>query len=96
MAAKLGLSTCTAICCATAGASSTSMTAPEELSIWSRKAARGRWPFLAIRGGNAGGCTTLSALTAETCFIGASHYGVSDLEALARDTLKFSPVTSIA
>ena len=45
---------------------------------------------LAIRGGSAGGYTTLSALTFRKVFhCGASHYGVSDLEALARDTHKF-------
>jgi dipeptidyl aminopeptidase/acylaminoacyl peptidase len=45
---------------------------------------------LAIRGGSAGGFTTLAALTFHNVFTaGASHYGVSDLEALARDTHKF-------
>jgi dipeptidyl aminopeptidase/acylaminoacyl peptidase len=45
---------------------------------------------LAIRGGSAGGYTTLCALTFHDAFkAGASHYGVSDLEALARDTHKF-------
>lgn len=45
---------------------------------------------LAIRGGSAGGFTTLAALTFHDVFqAGASHYGVSDLEALARDTHKF-------
>jgi dipeptidyl aminopeptidase/acylaminoacyl peptidase len=45
---------------------------------------------LAIRGGSAGGYTTLSALTFRDFFhAGASYYGVSDLEALARDTHKF-------
>jgi dipeptidyl aminopeptidase/acylaminoacyl peptidase len=45
---------------------------------------------LAIRGGSAGGYTTLCALTFRDLFkAGASHYGVSDLEALARDTHKF-------
>lgn len=45
---------------------------------------------LAIRGGSAGGYTTLAALTFEHTFTaGASHYGVSDLEALARETHKF-------
>ncbi|MEW6331399.1 MAG: S9 family peptidase [Pseudomonadota bacterium] len=45
---------------------------------------------LAIRGGSAGGYTTLCALTFHQCFhAGAVHYGVSDLEALARDTHKF-------
>ncbi|MFT5693951.1 MAG: dipeptidyl aminopeptidase/acylaminoacyl peptidase [Oceanicoccus sp.] len=45
---------------------------------------------LAIRGGSAGGYTTLAALTFSDVFkAGASYYGVSDLEALARDTHKF-------
>jgi dipeptidyl aminopeptidase/acylaminoacyl peptidase len=45
---------------------------------------------LAIRGGSAGGYTTLSALAFSEVFAaGASHYGVGDLEALARDTHKF-------
>ncbi|WP_336082433.1 S9 family peptidase [Nocardia sp. SSK8] len=46
---------------------------------------------LAIRGGSAGGYTTLAALThPETPFAaGADHYGVADLEALAADTHKF-------
>jgi dipeptidyl aminopeptidase/acylaminoacyl peptidase len=45
---------------------------------------------LAISGGSAGGFTTLCALTFREVFkAGASHYGISDLEALARDTHKF-------
>ncbi|MGH8587195.1 MAG: S9 family peptidase, partial [Gammaproteobacteria bacterium] len=45
---------------------------------------------LAIRGGSAGGFTTLAALTFRDVFkTGASHFGVSDLEALAKDTHKF-------
>jgi dipeptidyl aminopeptidase/acylaminoacyl peptidase len=45
---------------------------------------------LAIRGGSAGGYTMLCALTFRDVFkAGASHYGISDLEALARDTHKF-------
>jgi len=45
---------------------------------------------LAIRGGSAGGYTTLCALTFHDLFrAGAAYYGVSDLEALARDTHKF-------
>jgi dipeptidyl aminopeptidase/acylaminoacyl peptidase len=45
---------------------------------------------LAIRGGSAGGYTTLCALTFRNIFrAGASYYGVSDLEALTKDTHKF-------
>ena len=45
---------------------------------------------LAIRGGSAGGYTTLCALTFRDVFrAGASYYGVSDLEALAKETHKF-------
>ncbi len=45
---------------------------------------------LLIRGRSAGGYTTLRALTTgDTFAAGASHYGVGDLEALARDTHKF-------
>ena len=46
---------------------------------------------LAIRGGSAGGFTTLAALVRDdTPFAaGADHFGVADLEALARDTHKF-------
>ena len=45
---------------------------------------------LAITGGSAGGYTTLCALTFKDVFkAGASHYGVSDCEALAKDTHKF-------
>lgn len=45
---------------------------------------------LAIRGGSAGGYTTLAALTFRDVFAaGASLYGVSDAEALAKDTHKF-------
>jgi len=43
-----------------------------------------------IDGGSAGGYTTLAALTFRDLFkAGASHYGVSDLSALVRDTHKF-------
>ncbi len=45
---------------------------------------------LIIRGGSAGGYTTLCALTFRDVFkAGASHYGISDLEALEHDTHKF-------
>jgi dipeptidyl aminopeptidase/acylaminoacyl peptidase len=45
---------------------------------------------LAIRGGSAGGYTTLCAVTFRDVFAaGASYFGVGDLEALARDTHKF-------
>jgi len=45
---------------------------------------------LAIRGGSAGGFTTLACLAFKEVFkAGASHFGVSDLEALAKDTHKF-------
>jgi dipeptidyl aminopeptidase/acylaminoacyl peptidase len=46
---------------------------------------------LAIRGGSAGGYTTLAALTFRPGVFnaGASYYGVSDLEALEVDTHKF-------
>lgn len=45
---------------------------------------------LAIRGGSAGGYTTLAALTfGKTFTVGASYYGVSDLSALAEETHKF-------
>jgi dipeptidyl aminopeptidase/acylaminoacyl peptidase len=45
---------------------------------------------LMIRGGSAGGYTTLCALTFRDVFkAGASYYGVSDLAALAQETHKF-------
>jgi dipeptidyl aminopeptidase/acylaminoacyl peptidase len=45
---------------------------------------------LVIRGGSAGGYTTLAALAFRDAFAaGASYYGVADLESLARDTHKF-------
>ncbi len=46
---------------------------------------------VAIRGGSAGGYTTLQALTKQTqpFSAGVSRYGVSDLEALASDSHKF-------
>jgi dipeptidyl aminopeptidase/acylaminoacyl peptidase len=45
---------------------------------------------LCIRGGSAGGYTTLAALAFRDTFAaGASHYGVADLAALATETHKF-------
>jgi dipeptidyl aminopeptidase/acylaminoacyl peptidase len=45
---------------------------------------------LIIRGGSAGGYTTLAAHAFHDTFAaGASYFGVSDIEALARDTHKF-------
>jgi dipeptidyl aminopeptidase/acylaminoacyl peptidase len=45
---------------------------------------------LAIRGGSAGGYTTLCALVFTDAFdVGASYYGVADIEALFDDTHKF-------
>ena len=45
---------------------------------------------LCIDGASAGGYTTLAALVFRDAFrAGASHFGVSDLEALAKDTHKF-------
>jgi len=55
-------------------------------------AARGRVDGrrLAIRGGSAGGYTTLACLAFRKVFAaGASHYGISDLELLTADTHKF-------
>ncbi|MCE2405941.1 MAG: S9 family peptidase [Pseudomonadales bacterium] len=45
---------------------------------------------VAISGGSAGGFTVLRALTTTNVFkVGACHYGVADLRALAEDTHKF-------
>lgn len=45
---------------------------------------------MVIRGGSAGGYTTLAALASTKTFVaGASYYGVADLELLANDTHKF-------
>jgi dipeptidyl aminopeptidase/acylaminoacyl peptidase len=45
---------------------------------------------VAIRGGSAGGYTVLAAMVSTDRFrAGASHYGISDLAALVRDTHKF-------
>ena len=55
-----------------------------------RDAARSIAERLAIRGGSAGGYTTLCALAFRDDFpAGASLFGVADLEALAQDTHKF-------
>ena len=45
---------------------------------------------LCIRGGSAGGYTTLAVLASHDLFAaGGNHYGVADLEALAQETHKF-------
>ena len=45
---------------------------------------------VAIRGGSAGGYTTLLALTKRNTFkAGASYFGISELEVFAKDTHKF-------
>lgn len=45
---------------------------------------------IAIRGGSAGGYTTLRALTSDNTFkAGASYFGISDIEALAKEAHKF-------
>jgi dipeptidyl aminopeptidase/acylaminoacyl peptidase len=58
---------------------------------WLAEAGRVDPARLCIRGGSAGGFTTLAALArADTPFAaGADHYGVSDLAALAAETHKF-------
>ncbi|MTJ81509.1 MAG: S9 family peptidase [Telmatospirillum sp.] len=57
---------------------------------WLAKTGRIDPDRVAIRGGSAGGYTTLAALAFTGLFkAGANYYGVSDLEALARDTHKF-------
>ncbi|WP_214406311.1 S9 family peptidase [Pseudonocardia lacus] len=60
-------------------------------AAWLAKQGRVDPERLCIRGGSAGGYTTLAALAREdTRFAaGASHFGVADLEALAADTHKF-------
>ena len=71
------------------GASSTSTTAWPWPATWPTQGEVDA-DRLAIRGGSAGGYTTLCALTFHDDFAaGASLYGVADLEALARDTHKF-------
>jgi len=62
----------------------------EDLVEYLAKARRIDRDRVAIRGGSAGGYTTLAALTfGDTFRAGASHYGIGDLETLARDTHKF-------
>jgi dipeptidyl aminopeptidase/acylaminoacyl peptidase len=58
---------------------------------WLADAGRVDGARMAIRGGSAGGYTTLAALTLRPGVFsaGASHYGVADLGALASDTHKF-------
>ncbi|HTX92962.1 MAG TPA: S9 family peptidase [Anaerolineales bacterium] len=59
-------------------------------ALWLAEQGRVDPKRLAIRGGSAGGFTTLAALVFKNVFsAGASLYGVSDLEALATDTHKF-------
>ncbi|NKX93233.1 S9 family peptidase [Sanguibacter hominis ATCC BAA-789] len=58
-------------------------------ALWLAEQGRVDGRRLAIRGGSAGGFTTLAALTfTDTFAVGASLYGVGDLEALARETHK--------
>lgn len=57
---------------------------------WLAAAGRCDGERMMIRGGSAGGFTTLAALAFRSVFkAGASHYGVADLAALAADTHKF-------
>jgi dipeptidyl aminopeptidase/acylaminoacyl peptidase len=59
-------------------------------ALWLAGQGRADGDRLAITGGSAGGYTTLCALVFGDVFkAGASHYGVSDLEALSLDTHKF-------
>ena len=59
-------------------------------ALWLASQGRVDGARLAIRGGSAGGYTTLCALTFRDDFaVGASYYGVADAEALATDTHKF-------
>jgi dipeptidyl aminopeptidase/acylaminoacyl peptidase len=62
----------------------------EAAALWLAEQGRVDPHRLCIRGGSAGGYTTLAALAFRDTFsAGVSHYGVADLEALARDTHKF-------
>ena len=59
-------------------------------ALFLSKAGRVDGERMMITGGSAGGYTTLCALTFRHAFkAGASHFGVSDAEALAKDTHKF-------
>lgn len=59
-------------------------------ATWLAEAGRCDPQRMVIRGGSAGGFTTLAALAFRSVFkAGASHYGVADLAALAADTHKF-------
>ena len=60
------------------------------VAVWLADQGRADRSRLAIRGGSAGGYTTLCALAFRDVFAcGSSLFGVGDLEALARDTHKF-------
>lgn len=62
----------------------------EAAALWLAGQGRVDPDRLCIRGGSAGGYTTLAALAFRDTFsAGASHYGVADLEALAVETHKF-------
>jgi dipeptidyl aminopeptidase/acylaminoacyl peptidase len=59
-------------------------------ALWLAEQCKADRDRLAIRGGSAGGYTTLCALAFRDVFaVGASHFGVADPSALARDTHKF-------
>ena len=62
----------------------------EAAARWLGEQGRADPARLCIRGGSAGGYTTLAALAFRNTFAaGASHYGVANLEALATETHKF-------
>ena len=59
-------------------------------ATWLAETGRADAGRLVVRGGSAGGYTTLAALAFRNVFkAGASLYGIGDLKALARDTHKF-------
>ena len=59
-------------------------------AMWLADAGKADANRLVVRGGSAGGYTTLAALAFRDVFkAGASLYGIGDLKALARDTHKF-------